>query len=198
MFGQDWDSAEATIVARDTKFSGDGSVATHTYVADVRLPTGETFRATLREPTIATDFWPPDIRDVVSVLVRSKDRKVKFDKDDERLSVKAVRASEKQAFGEAQQQPAGTPAQPWTAPAGLPDAVAEKLAQLGIVPGTATQVFSGDSEQGQAALAAFMQRTAPVEQTLETRLLQLQALHDRGLLTAEEHAEQRRRILDQI
>ena len=98
MFGQDWDKAEATIVARDAKFSGDGSVATYTYVADVRLSSGETFRATVREPTIATDFWAPSIRDVVSVLVRPKDRKVKFDKDDDRLSVKAYEAAKKKAF----------------------------------------------------------------------------------------------------
>jgi hypothetical protein len=63
----------------------------------VRLSSGETFRATVREPTIATDFWAPGIRDVVSVLVRTKDRKVKFDKDDDRLSVK-VRGSQEEGF----------------------------------------------------------------------------------------------------
>ena len=109
VFGQSWDKAEATIVARDAKFTGDGSVATYTYVADVRLSSGETFRATIHEPTIATDFWAPSIRDVVSVLVRPKDRKVKFDKDDDRLSVKAYEAAKKKAFEDAQQQPTGTP-----------------------------------------------------------------------------------------
>src|SRR3954447_12588406 len=97
MFGREWDNAEATIVARDTKFTGDGSVAKHTYVADVRLTSGETFRATIHEPTIATDFWPPNIGDQVSVLVTSKDRKVKFDKDDDRLSVKGYHAAKKKA-----------------------------------------------------------------------------------------------------
>src|SRR4051794_2464410 len=80
MFGQDWEKAEATIVARDTKYNGDGSVSTYTFVADVRLPSGESFRATVHEPTIALDFWPPNNGDTVSVLVRPKDHKVKFDK----------------------------------------------------------------------------------------------------------------------
>jgi hypothetical protein len=215
MFGSDWDKAEATIVARDAKFTGDGTVADYTYVADVRLPSGETFRATVKEPTIATDFWAPSISDVVSVLVRPKDRKVKFDKDDDRLSVKAYHAAKKKAFEEAQQQPAGTPNPAWTAPAGLPgglpaglpDGVAEKLAQLGITGGTPMQVVAGDSAQAQAILAAFTQPGAPAVpgvqpaagvQPAEARLLQLKSLHDRGLLTADEYAAQRQRILDEL
>jgi hypothetical protein len=200
VFGQDWDKAEATIVARDAKFTGDGSVATYTYVADVRLPSGETFRATIHEPTIATDFWAPSIGDVVSVLVKSKDRKVKFDKDDDRLSVKAYHAAKKKAFEDAQNQPVGTPTTPaaWTSSTEIPDAIASKLAQLGIVPGAPMQVFTGDSAEGQAALAALTHAGAPVAQTAEARLVQLKGLHDRGLLTAEEYAEQRHRILDEL
>jgi hypothetical protein len=136
VFGQSWEKAEATIVARDAKFTGDGSVATYTYVADVRLSSGEMFRATIHEPTIATDFWAPSVRDVVSVLVKSKDRKVKFDKDDDRLSVKAYEAAKKKVFQDAQQQPAGTPLVARTSSTEIPDAVAAKLAQLGIGGGT--------------------------------------------------------------
>jgi hypothetical protein len=214
MFGQDWDKAEATIVARDAKFTGDGSVATYTYVADVRLASGETFRATIHEPTIATDFWAPSVRDVVSVLVRPKDRKVKFDKDDERLSVKAFHAAKKKAFEDAQQQLPGMAPAAWPTsggmpagmpvmPTGLPPEVAAKLAQLGLGGGT-PMVVTGDSPQGQAILAAMGQSGAPVAaaapaaQTPDARLLQLKSLHDRGLLTADEYAEQRRRILDEI
>jgi hypothetical protein len=196
VFGHDWDKAEATIVARDAKFTGDGSTVTYTYVADVRLPTGETFRATINEPTIATDFWAPSIRDVVSVLVKSKDRKVKFDKDDERLSVKAYEAGKKKAFEDAQKQPAGTPPVAWSSSAEVPDAVASKLAELGIV--APMQVFTGDSVQGQAALAAFTHIGAPGVPTPEARLEKLQTMHERGLLTAEEYAEQRHRILDEL
>ena len=35
-------------------------------------------------------------------------------------------------------------------------------------------------------------------QTPEARLVQLQSLHDRGLLTDAEYAEQRHRILDEL
>jgi hypothetical protein len=200
VFGQSWDKAEATIVARDAKFTGDGSVATYTYLADVRLSSGETFRATVHEPTIATDFWAPSIGDAVSVLVKAKDRKVKFDKDDDRLSVKAYHAAKKQAFENAQDQPAGTPTSPatWTSSAELPDAVANKLAQLGIVGGAPMQIFTADSPQGQAALSAFTHSAAPVAETPEARLEKLQVLHDKGLLTPEEYAEQRHRILDEL
>jgi hypothetical protein len=197
VFGNDWDKAEATIVDRDAKFTGDGAVATSTYVADVRLVGGEMFRATVHEPTIATDFWAPDIGDEVSVLVRAKDRKVKFDKDDERLSVKAYHARKKQAFEAAQQQPPGTPPTAWT-PGDLPDAVADKLARLGIVPGAGAQVFTADPAQAQAALAAFTHTAAPAAAagpTAEARLEQLAVLKGRGLLTDDEYAAQRARII---
>jgi hypothetical protein len=198
VFGQDWDKAEATIVARDAKFTGDGSVATYTYVADVRLPSGETFRATVHEPTIATDFWAPSVRDVVSVLVRPKDRKVKFDKDDPRLSVKAFHAAKKKAFEEAQRQPAGTSSDTWTSSTQLPDSVISTLAQLGIAGGAPMRVFTADSAEAQAALAAFTHPGAPAAQPAEVRLGQLQALHQRGLLTDDEYAAQRLRILNEI
>ena len=201
MFGNDWDRAEATIAVRDAKFTGDGSVATYTYVADVRLASGETFRATVKEPTIATDFWPPSVGDVVSVLVRPKDRKVKFDKDDERLSVKAFEAAKRQAFEEAQRQPPGTPPAGWSSAGGtpgLPPEVAEKLAQLGITGAGSMQVVAADSPQAQAALAALTHQAAPAGQTPEERLAQLTGLRDRGLVTPDEYAEQRRRILDEI
>jgi hypothetical protein len=217
VFGNDWDKAEATIVAREMKSSGDGATTSYTYVADVRLESGETFRATIHEPTIATDFWAPSIRDVVSVLVKGKDRKVKFDKDDDRLSYKAYQVRKKQAFADAQNQPAGTPpagyagmattgtagASPaaWATSGAMPDAVAAQLAALGIVPGAPMQVVTGDSAQGQAALAAFAglgAQGAPAAQAPEARLAKLQSLYEGGLLSAEEYAAQRQRILDAI
>jgi hypothetical protein len=201
MFGHDWDKAEASIVARNADYTGDGTVATYTFVADVRMPSGESFRATFEEPTIAIDFWPPSIGDVVSVLVRPKDHKVKFDKDDERISRKAFERNKNQAFAAAQQQPAGTPIAAWT-PNELPDGLKAKLAQMGIAGGAQPQVFGADSAQAQAILAALTHSgtpaAAPVEAGPEARLVQLKSLHDRGLLTAEEYAEQRQRILDEL
>jgi hypothetical protein len=203
MFGQDWEKAEATIVARDTKYNGDGSVSTYTFVADVRLPSGESFRATVHEPTIALDFWPPNNGDTVSVLVRPKDHKVKFDKDDDRISAKAFHAAQKRVFEDAQRQPAGTTPAAWSTSSQLPDAVANALAQLGIVEGSSTQVFTVDSADAQAAMAAFTHlgapaAQAPAAQTPEARLTRLETLHNQGFLTAEEYAEQRRRILNEI
>lgn len=205
MFGSQWDKAEATIVARDAKFSGDGSVATYTYIADVRLPSGEVFRATIQEPTIATDFWSPNVRDVVSVLVKSKDRKVKFDKDDERLSVKAYEAAQKKAFEAKLNQAPGT-SPTATTPMGagtsqLPDSVAAQLAKLGIDPTAATQVYTANAAQAQAAMAAFTQaaQAAPTPvASPEDRLAKLKDLNDRGLLSADEYAQQRQRILDEL
>ncbi len=212
MFGQDWVKAEARIVARDSDYTGDGSVASHTFVADVLLPNEETLRATVNEPTIATDCWPPSIGDVVSVLVRSRDHKVKFDKDDDRISAKAFREAQKRAFGAAQQQPLGTLPTGYAASAQLPDAIADTLAQLGVSPGTQPQVFTAGSAQAQAALAAFTQfgqlggqlgapdsgQLTGQTPTTEARLAQLEKLREHDLLTVEEYAEQRQRILDEI
>jgi hypothetical protein len=217
MFGSSWDTGEATIVARNTKFTGDGTTATHEYVADIRPAEGAPFRATIHEPTIATDFWPPSIGDVVSVLIKSKDKKVKFDKDDERLSAKAFRTGRDLAFEAAQNQPVGSPVgstQPWgmggpAASGALPDAVMAKLAQLGIAPGSPMQVVGRDSAQGQAVLGAFgvspgaagvptagdMPGAAP---TAESRLARIAALHQQGLLTDAEYATQRERIISEL
>jgi hypothetical protein len=215
MFGASWGHGEATIVARNTKYSGDGTVATHEFVADVRPADGTMFRATIHEPTIATDFWPPSIGDVVSVLIKSKDGKVKFDKDDERLSMKAYEARAKLAFAAAQNQLPGTgvaPAQPWgvapsaASPGPVPDAVMAKLAQLGITPGTPMQVVNGGAAQAQAILAAFGMSgslppapgPAPVAEPAEARLERLANLLQQGLLSEDEYATQRQRIISEL
>jgi len=49
IFGNDWDKAEATIVARDMTSSGDGATTTYTYVADVSLEYAEQRRRILDE-----------------------------------------------------------------------------------------------------------------------------------------------------
>ncbi len=214
MFGANWDRGEATIVARNAKYSSDGSVATYEFVADVSPIDAPPFRATIHEPTIATDFWAPSIGDVVSVLIKSKDSKVKFDKDDERLSVKAYEARTKQAFVDVQNQPLGTPvgsSQPWS-PAGsatdgaLPDSVIAKLAQLGIAPGGQMQILGRDSAQAQAVLAAFgitpasavASAASAAAPSAETRLARIATLHQQGLLTDAEYATQRERIISEL
>jgi hypothetical protein len=115
MFGSRWDKGEATIVARNalSSHSSDGTPV-YEFVGDVRVADRSPFRATIQTPRIATDFWDPRPRDVVGVLVRLKDSKVKFDKDDARLSFKAYQARQKQAFddvktGDVKAQEAGAP-----------------------------------------------------------------------------------------
>ena len=201
MFGHEWLNATARIVARDGKYSGDGMVVTYTYVADVRLPSGETFRATVSEPTIATDFWAPSVGDEVSVLVKSNDRKVKFDKDDPRLSAKAHEAAGRQAFQAAQAQPAGTPPAALAGLSDLPAGVAAQLAALGFTGETSVHVVGGDSAEGQAALRAALGQFAGAAAsavTPEARLAKLDALRAGGLVSEAEYAEQRHRILDEI
>jgi len=202
MFGHDWQKATARIVARNGNWSGDGMVVDYTYVADVRLPSGETFRATVGDPTIATDFWAPSVGEEVSVLVKSNDRKVKFDKDDPRLSVKEHHAAQRQAFEAAQASPPGTPPAPLAGLSDLPAGVAAQLAALGASGETSVHVVSGDSPEGQAALRAALAHlggaAAEPAATPEARLAKLDALRAGGLLTDAEYAEQRHRILDEI
>ena len=238
VFGSRWDKAEATIVASLPKYTGDGTSPSYEFVADVRPVSGApAFRATLKEPTIAIDFWRPSIGDIVSVLVKSNG-KVKFDKDDPRISAKAYEARRKQAFdaaanqtfAEARQQEVGSPA------GGLPTNLTELMAAQFAQPGV--QVFSttGDPERTKAAIerlrAAGMGGLADqVAQATQgqagqfgladqfglgdqfgsgdpvtpvraadpaARLGQLENLRDRGLMTDDEYAAQRQRILDEI
>jgi hypothetical protein len=98
MFGSRWDKAEATILASMPKYGGDGTSPTYEFVAEVRPDSGApAFRATIKDPMIALDFWRPSVGDVVSVLVKSNG-KVKFDKDDPRMSVKAYEARRRESF----------------------------------------------------------------------------------------------------
>jgi|SRR4051794_9346140 hypothetical protein len=230
MFGGQWEKAEATIVASLPKYTGDGSTATYEFVADVRPAGGaEPFRATLKEPTIAIDFWPPSIGDVVSVLVKTNG-KVKFDKADPRISAKAFEARRKQAFEAAQHQP--YQADP---DFGSPESAAgdfQGLQSLQSFQGV--QVF-GAADPSQLRAAADQLRAAGLgaladqmthqlaDQTADqapdrtatgtaepdrpepgsgddpaTRLARLENLRDRGLLSDEEYAAQRQRILNDL
>jgi len=261
MFGSRWEKAEATIVARLPKFTGDGTSPSYEFVADVRPVNGDpAFRATLKEPTIATDFWTPSIGDVVSVLVKSTG-KVKFDKDDPRLSAKVFEARRKQAFEatanqtfeEARQQEVGSPPI-----GGLPANLTELMAaqfgqfsQFGLEAGDgqpSVQVFgAADPDRTRAAVERLraaglggladqiaqatqaqanqfgsanqfesgneygsgnqFESASPYGQPEQTRpgatdpaarLAKLENLRDQGLMTDQEYATQRQRILDEI
>ncbi len=109
MFGHDWQPGLATIVdSRIKSASGDGKAMRREYVADITGADWATFRATIQEPTIATDFWTPSVGAQVQVLVDRKSQKVKFDKSDPQLSYKARERAEKQRFDDAAQSPPGS------------------------------------------------------------------------------------------
>jgi hypothetical protein len=88
MFGRDWESADAKIVARrlvDQWHGGEGghmSGRMYEYIADVSPDGAEVFRVTVKTPMNAVHFRAPDVGQVVRVKFRAKDRHVKFDHAD--------------------------------------------------------------------------------------------------------------------
>ena|SRR5436305_9181430 len=106
VFGHDWSSGEATIVAvRTKKTSGDGLVSIHEYVADVRVEGAEPFRTVLGEPAIATNFWSPSVGQLVRVHADVRRQKAKFDKHDPALNAKARGEAADAAFNAAAAEP---------------------------------------------------------------------------------------------
>jgi len=181
MFGHDWQPAQARIVDTHIKStSGDGLAMTREFVADVQPVDGPVFRATIQEPDLATDFWPPDPGDVVKVLVDPKSQKVKFDKSDPKISYKAHKRAEQERFeAEAQALAAGEV----VAPAVGTDAEAGPRA-------------AGDidfTEVLRSAVQARQQALDPAE-----RLAKLQELKDKGLLSDAEFAQARQQIIESI
>lgn len=206
MFGHDWQATEATIVDRQRKVVKGSILGPWEFVADVRHDGAGAARATIQEPSIATDFWPPDIGDVVGVLYDAGRDKVKFDKDDPRISAKARKRQGQDRLAASAAQAPGTPAHP-SAPGGPPVAFpaeaqmanAQVLSEL--LSGDPTQMHAAvDALRASAASAAPAPAPAPAEASADpgARLAKLDALKASGLLTDEEHAEQRRRVLDSI
>jgi hypothetical protein len=94
VFGHSWEPGTATIVAVHIKSTtGDGMVSRREYAADVVLGERAPTRVLLQEPMFTTNFWPPDVGDVVRVDVDLKSGKVKFDKSDPKISAKARMAA---------------------------------------------------------------------------------------------------------
>jgi hypothetical protein len=123
MFGHDWQPAEATILETllPKRTANQGFLVPDRFVAEVRPAGSPSFRTVLKMPRIATDFWPPDVGDVVSVLVNADNTEAKFDKSDPRLSDKhriaAKRAADVARFDAALE---GSSPAPAPAPADVP------------------------------------------------------------------------------
>ena len=205
MFGRDWQATEATIVDRQRKQTSGSVLGAWEFVADVRSADGSATRATIQEPTIATDFWAPGIGDVVGVLVDSGRDKVKFDKDDPRISAKARKQQGQDRLAASAAQAPGTSAATAAMPAPFPAGAQIVSASPELLSG----LLSGDPTQMQAAAEALRASagavaggptpaSGPDATDPAVRLAKLDALKASGLLTDAEHAEQRRRILDAI
>jgi hypothetical protein len=115
MFGHDWESAEATIIAESlltswSRGTGDATVP-HEYVADVR-PEGEApFRATFHEPLMHGHSEHPRPGEVVNVLFDPKSHNVKL-APEYTTSPRQVEHERAQSFKTIADAPPGTDSSP--------------------------------------------------------------------------------------
>ena len=108
MFGSEWETATATIVAKKFHESGDTS-GTWEYVADVTTASGMAFRARLKQPLLMSHVIRLDVGAVVGVLADVKHQHAKFDSSDPKVSPVDVHRANRDKFDEALRQPPGTP-----------------------------------------------------------------------------------------
>jgi hypothetical protein len=155
----------------------------------------------IQTPNLALDFREPVVGDVVRVLIDPKSGKVKFDKSDPRISLKAARAQEQARFAEAA---AGRPGTVAASPAPDHSGTTPSITHLEGVrvinaadAAPVLQAFlSGDPQAGDRAISELRQQAAPP--SVAERLSALQLLKDTGVLTDEEYDEQRQRIIGSI
>jgi hypothetical protein len=200
VFGHDWQPAQAVIVIRHVKkTSSDGSIISYEYVADVTPADGATFRATVQEPGIASNFWPPSAGDQVSVLIDDKREKVKFDKDDPRLDAKATMSAQKDVFDSVRSSAPGSAifGQGSLSPDSLRSAIqsAVDAAATGqhvpVVMMGQVGVTGGPGGRGGTVGSGGPDGAAD-------RLARLDALHQQGVLTDAEYATARARIIAEL
>jgi hypothetical protein len=159
------------------KVSGDGSVTIYEFVADVTPSSGIPFRATIQEPGISTHFWAPNNGDQVAVLVDVERAKVKFDKDDPRVDSRAVIAAQKASFERLQNGPVDS------ATTGLPSRDVMRAAIQAAVDAAGRQSAHAPHEAvGDSA----------------DRLTRLESLRQQGMLTDDEYATARARIIAEL
>jgi hypothetical protein len=109
MFGADWESATATIVAAKYKESSDTS-GSYEYVADIAPSGGRPpFRTTLKQPTLMSHVVQLAIGETIEVLADVRRQKAKFNRDDPRVNGKNEDVNGKRGFDAALEQPPGTP-----------------------------------------------------------------------------------------
>jgi hypothetical protein len=160
MFGKQWTSAQGTIVDRVVaSAAGDGLVVNYDFLVDVRTESGEVFRAKVPTPRIATDFKDPSIGDTVAVEFDPGSHKVRFDKDDPKLSMKAYHKQRQANFDAALNAPAGTSTAAATAPSGEPLAAQlQALMQAQLASGGAQVIRLDPNNPDAAALRETLLR----------------------------------------
>ena len=201
MFGHDWQRAEATIIERRPlrrSTSGDGLTNDLEVVAEVHPASGDAFRATVKSPLPAVNFWPPEIGETVSVLFDSK-HNVKFHKDDPRTDVKARRAARSARFDDAANgTPQSQPGSPFAATNPARTDIASLLsagargANLDAIRAAAMRAIAGGTAVN------FSGRPASAPEDPAARLAKLESLKQQGLMTDDEYTAARQHIIDAI
>ncbi len=201
MFGRDWEPGEATIIAlkeigsigRHGGIDSSGAkMKSYEFVADVR-PTGggPVFRTVIHEPLDERTWRRPNVGDVVAVKCDPRREKAKFDTSAATAAARegearqaADRAADAARFDAAVNAAPGTTAT--GAGGGVPASVSrmkEILAQA-----------KADMARDQVA-APGTRNAQPASVDRLDRLAKLADLHDRGVLTDEEFAAEKARIL---
>jgi hypothetical protein len=210
MFGNNWESAEATILSalKPRATSNSPMPVADKFAVEVRPSAAPAFRTTVNAPFIATDFWPPDVGDVVLVEVDVAREKAKFDKSDPRISYKeherVTRLRNQEAFDASLSESIPVPG---GAAMPAPPGSVDLSAILASVRDAQTKA-GGDRD----AMAAMLREqlgaevvavdggavAAAAPEDPVALLTKLGELRDRGVLTAEEFDEQKRRILRRL
>jgi hypothetical protein len=196
-------TAEAVIVEQHIKHHGGGIGLNDLseWVADVTSTDGQTRRVVIPLPNLATDFREPSAGDVVGVLVDPKNGRVKFDKSDPRLSLKAERAEGDRRFQATASGPVGSKVDGPTTPSDTAQQSVTTVGAAEVVSASEATTFlqaflSGDSQASAHAIADLRAHsTAP---SIADRLSQLEQLKATGALSADEYEAQRQKIVSSI
>ena len=161
ILGRSWEKAQALIVETRPQHTAGGRLDTfvHEFVAEVTTAEGEVFRTKLEDPYFSPDFLEPELRDVVGVEFDPKSRRVRFDRSDPGLSIRAQRHARQDRFDRALQE---APSTGTGTPAG---AASERLALLNELRRLQEQgVISQDEFREQARAVLLLQGPAGPDQ----------------------------------
>ncbi len=177
MFGRNWQSADATIVATKVAVQTQAGYEDRLeYVADVNPAGAPPFRVTLQEPRFIKGngaFVQPPVGAVVGVLFDPKSKKAKFDTTDQRILGPIGADAGQAAFEAAQDAAPGTPAG-------------------GLVAGEVPVMSGADV----ASLADALRSGEAGDPS--ARLAKLDELKAKGLVSDAEYQAQRQKIIGSI